>query len=86
MKYKVKNLTNDRRRFWVRKSEKIFTLDPKETITIDYKPMNTNKNFSVREVSEKKKKKEKIDTSEDTSKVKRNKIEEKEYGKRQYVE
>lgn len=44
MKYKVKNISTDRRKFYVKKSPKMFILESKEEITIEFEPMKINCN------------------------------------------
>ncbi|RLD42763.1 MAG: hypothetical protein DRI86_11105 [Bacteroidetes bacterium] len=40
--YKVKNLTNDVRRFRERKTHKTYELQPGSTITVDFEPIENN--------------------------------------------
>ena len=49
--YEVKNLTNDVRRFRERKTGKIYELKPKESVVIDFEPVENNPNiFEIRKV------------------------------------
>jgi len=49
--YKVKNLTNDVRRFRERKTWKTYELKPKESVVIEYEPIENNPNiFEIRKV------------------------------------
>jgi len=49
--YKVKNLTNDVRRFRERKTGKIYKLKPKEIIIVNFEPIENNPNiFEIRKV------------------------------------
>jgi hypothetical protein len=57
MKYKITNITNFPKRFWVRKSPQIFILKPKDTIIIDYEPMGKLYHFKIEKLDNIEKKK-----------------------------
>jgi hypothetical protein len=53
MKYKVKNISKDSRRFWVRKSPNIYVLKPNEEIIIEYEPMTITNSFLITKMNDK---------------------------------
>lgn len=47
MKYKIKNISKDSRRFWVKKSPNIYVLKPNQEIIIEYEPMTITNSFLI---------------------------------------
>lgn len=72
MKYQIENLTEAHRRFWVKKSPKIFYLEPKEKLIIEYEPF-PNKHFNITIIEEQQQDTEKSKFNGATPRKKRNK-------------